>query len=215
MKKFKLHLTLPILLIALIFTAGCNSDQLESLKLRSEQANHVVQTSNDVVQQAEAQRDVIVEQFKDLPPGPERDALLEKAQKYSTIIEEYTELGNRAAETLDSLNAQIQQADDGLDVAQGVIVSAANFIPPPYGQIVSVLTPLVIGVVGLFIGKKKGRKEGLEIGTEKAIGVARSIEVVKDPAGKVDFGDPEVKRRLSLLLGAEGKAIVDTAQSKL
>lgn len=136
--------------------------------------------------------------------GPIKDELVKAKATADAKIVEYREVFDKAVLTSKTLADEMSRATNDLDTVQAVVTAAAPWIPGPWGGLVATLAPVVFGLIGGLIGKRKGE------GDAKAI--AAAVESAKTPDGVVNFADPQTVKILDAYLTAHQKAIIDAGQ---
>lgn len=201
--------------VLIVSMVGCNTEQIEKLRAGVNEANRDVQAASVIADELKAVHDAAVEQIEQMPDGPEKEALRKEADEYSADIQKWLKYKDIAAAQSAVLSAELDKAQDAVGVAQAVVNTAAPLIPPPYGPVIAVTAPVLLGMLGMFFGKKNGVQQGKQEGRQDAVNQARALEAVKSQDNTINFDDPQVKKTLDLLLGPSGKQIVDEAQGRL
>lgn len=204
MKRFA---TIVLLSVCLVTAGGCN-DQTSTIKSTISQLQQAMETTQAHYDAADQALQALNATAETLPDGSVKDVVLKLAMqaqeakaKAENLIEEYKP-------ALAQLNDVLQQQDDSNlgDLIAAALNSAAPFVPPPYGAMLSLGAVLAGGIAGFFRGKQSGDANGVNIAT--------AIEAAKDPNGVVNFSDPHVVATIDKVMTAAAKTVVDRAQKR-
>ena len=168
-----------------------------------------------IIDNLEAQRAQQAEEYAKLPPGPDRDKVLEAYKATGDYLATVKKYRDAASESLATYQANLEQAENDADVINATFEEAAKLAPPsaqPYIALAGLGIALIGSIVRQVQTGQKAKTAQEEADTAKKVIVA--VEKAKTD-GVVNFADPETAKSLTLEMGAAGKALVDQIQGKV
>jgi len=191
---------LPVFLLSVflapLLVPGCNAEQIEEATRTIEEISAGMADIQAAVAEATAQKAAIDAALADMPAGETRD----KAIALSAKLDEAMMVGGmwlaRADASIAVVQAELANAEEPLDVVEGVIKASGPLIPAPWGAIVAGVGGLVIGLARAAWNRYLARK------------IVRSVE----PTIKRTSEATRVK--IGAAQGDAAGALVDEAQAK-
>ncbi len=185
---------LLISILCLPLLAGCNIDQIKGALSTTEQLSAGMQEIKAALAEATTQRAGIESVLAEIPPGPDRDMAVATSAKLDTAIRIGGAWLDKTDAAVDILKAELAQADEGFDVAEGIMRAAQPFLPAPWGAIAIGAGGLVIGLARAGWNRYLARK------------IVKSVDPIISQAKLADKTD------IRFAQGALAGALVDEAQ---
>ena len=134
-----------VLMLLMLMTVGCNAEQIA--KLRS--GINVIRGDRDIIEQmvmeAEIQRIQLTKAIPDLE-GREKALAIEMAEKLDLVITTANDKLIVADKTLEILQKELADAQDGLDVLIATLNTTAQSVPAPYGLFAGLAATVLVGI---------------------------------------------------------------------
>ena len=221
------------LLFSVLLFAGCNTEQVENYKRSLGLLNEEAKTLQAQIDERVAEVEGIVtaanaeiakarEQAEALPPGPDRDEVLEFIGKVEherdralSDAREFVDEGEEAlAEIIAASNSsreKLAEVDTPVGAAGATAQQLGQYLPPPWREV-------TIGIGGLLLTLDQRRRKRLE--QERADAKDRALqstveafEIAKrEGQGKINFDEPQVRDRIRAAMSSEARKAVDAAR---
>lgn len=188
-----------LILAAALSIAGCNPAQREQAQQYVQQAKEAAEAAQEAVVQAQAARDAIAAEVSNLPDEEDRALWEDRMRAAEKALLAAQVRSEQAVQVLAEMNQTLGEADNLGDVIAGGAQAVAPVIPPPYGVLVGALGGLIGGLWRARHNRVAGRN------------LAGALESVKE-GPTINLGAN--KDKISAMMGASGKRLVDEAQGK-
>nr|PZN71015.1 MAG: hypothetical protein DIU57_21470 [Pseudomonadota bacterium] len=201
--------SLAVLAVLVLSLVGCGgiprtAPEAHDTIVKLEQ---IAEFAHQAVEQAEARKAEALALLETLPEGKARDELVRVVERIDAFIAENKQHLATALESIAQVKAATAGASDWGDFVVGVGGGVVPFIPPPWNAVAGGVLAIVTAVLGWRKGKQRG--------DERAVEIARSIEVAK----RSDAAFAEALKNVAPIIqkhqSDEAHALVDRAQGKI
>lgn len=169
---------------------SCQSDSLADIKFSLAEVQATSAQTNEFIETQETK-------LKALPPGPERDAVLEQIAKAKSIK---AQADTALDELQDKLN-RIGEDGNEWDAAEATVDTVAKYLPPPF----NIAGILAAGLFGVLAESRRRKTKNA------AISIIDAIETAKGEDGNVSFNDPVTEATLRSAMSTDARKLVKKA----
>jgi len=183
---------------------SCSQIDIPVIEDKLAKTKDAIEASEALLGRLEDNRKVLDESIATMPDGEGKQVWVGRSEELGRVIADGRSATLVLMKIADGLQIALSESKDELEAFRESVEVVIPYVPAPYGALIG----LALGVV--VAGTEAYRRIRTSRAAAKQVIMAIQIEKVNSGDGTVEFGNPEVARRLDKAMGAAGKALVDT-----